>query len=94
MCFKDGKKLTGSTFSSTLVEGKKYLLKLIHASAGAMFTFMIDEHELEVIQTDLVSSILIQLHDNNEPLVFRCRSILTRPTHSSSASVSTIVITM
>lgn len=57
MCFKDGKKVTGSLFSSTFVEGKKYLLKLINASAGAMFVFMIDEHELEVIQTDLVSLI-------------------------------------
>ena len=55
MCFKDGKKLTGSLFSSTFVEGKRYLLKLINASAASMFIFMIDEHELEVIQTDLVS---------------------------------------
>lgn len=35
-------------------EGKRYLLKLINSSAEAMFIFSIDDHELEVIATDLV----------------------------------------
>ncbi|KAI9686327.1 MAG: hypothetical protein M1822_003672 [Bathelium mastoideum] len=36
------------------VKGKRYLLRLVNSSAAAMFIFSIDEHELEVIATDLV----------------------------------------
>lgn len=47
-------KSTGGPFATKFVEGKRYLLKLINGSAGSSFIFMIDEHDLEIIATDLV----------------------------------------
>lgn len=47
-------KQIGGTFNRTFVEGKRYLLKLINASADAMFIFAIDDHDLLVIAADLV----------------------------------------
>lgn len=44
----------GTYFEKTFVAGKRYLLRLINASAESMFIFSIDGHEMEVIQTDLV----------------------------------------
>lgn len=35
-------------------KGKRYLLRLVNASAESMFIFSIDGHKLEVIATDLV----------------------------------------
>lgn len=58
LCFSNhstsGVQLEGSTFQKNFTEGTRYLLKLVGSSAEAMFIFSIDEHELEVIQTDLV----------------------------------------
>lgn len=55
-CFdpNTGKQLEGGTFQTTFVPGTRYLMKLVNSAAEAMFIFSIDEHELEVIQTDLV----------------------------------------
>ena len=54
LCIQGGKQLAGSTYTKTFVKGKKYLMKLINGSAGAMFIFSIGGHELEVNHTDLV----------------------------------------
>ena len=57
-CFKDvngvSVKQTGGISKKIFEEGKRYLFKLINSSAEAMFIFSIDDHELEVIATDLV----------------------------------------
>ncbi|KAF2212680.1 hypothetical protein CERZMDRAFT_40654, partial [Cercospora zeae-maydis SCOH1-5] len=47
-------KCCGGRFNKTFVEGKRYLLQLINASSESMFIFAIDDHDLEVIQADLV----------------------------------------
>ncbi|KAK6393792.1 hypothetical protein LTR65_002169 [Meristemomyces frigidus] len=44
----------GGTYSQTFTPGKRYLFKLINTSAEAMFIFMIDGHDLLVIEADLV----------------------------------------
>ncbi|KAF2233008.1 multicopper oxidase [Viridothelium virens] len=44
----------GGPFVKTFQYGKRYLLRLVNSSAGSMFIFSIDGHELEVIATDLV----------------------------------------
>lgn len=45
---------TGGKYTTVFQEGKRYLLKLINASAESMFLFSIDEHDLTVIEADLV----------------------------------------
>ncbi|KAK5124046.1 hypothetical protein LTR85_002243 [Meristemomyces frigidus] len=47
-------KQVGGTYSQTFQTGKRYLFKLINTSAEAMFIFMIDGHDLLVIEADLV----------------------------------------
>ncbi|CAK1368130.1 Laccase-2 [Cercospora beticola] len=44
----------GGRFNKTFEEGKRYLLQLINASSESMFIFAIDDHDLQVIQADLV----------------------------------------
>lgn len=44
----------GSYFHKTFEKGKRYLLRLINASADAMFIVSIDNHNLTVISNDLV----------------------------------------
>ncbi|KAK4615403.1 Laccase-2 [Fulvia fulva] len=45
---------SGGIYAKTFEAGKRYLFQLINASADAMFIFAIDDHELEVIEADLV----------------------------------------
>lgn len=45
---------TGSYFETSFTQGKKHVLKLINGAAGTSFVFSIDNHNLTVIQTDLV----------------------------------------
>ncbi|KAF2089865.1 multicopper oxidase [Saccharata proteae CBS 121410] len=44
----------GSYLEQTFQQGKKYLLRLINASAATAFIFSIDGHNLTVVQNDLV----------------------------------------
>lgn len=44
----------GGYFEKILTKGKKYLLRLVNASAEAMFVFSIDGHTMQVISNDLV----------------------------------------
>ena len=55
-CFDPNTKerLSGGPFALNVTEGTRYLLKLVASSSEAHFIFSIDEHELEVIATDLV----------------------------------------
>lgn len=53
-CFEDGVRQSGGISRKVFQEGKKYLFKLINTSAASMFLFSIDDHELEVIEADLV----------------------------------------
>lgn len=45
---------SGGFFQKNFDKGKRYLLRLVNSSAGSMFIFSIDGHDLEVIETDLV----------------------------------------
>lgn len=54
LCTQALQQRKGSTYTKTFEKGKRYLMKLINGSAGAMFHFSIDGHDLEVVQTDLV----------------------------------------
>ena len=43
-----------TTFQQSFVKGKRYLIRLVNSSAGSMFIFSIDGHNLTVIANDLV----------------------------------------
>ncbi|KAI9696288.1 MAG: hypothetical protein M1820_008211 [Bogoriella megaspora] len=45
----------GNPYAMAFVPGKRYKLRLVNSSAGSMFLFSIDGHQLEVIATDLVA---------------------------------------
>ncbi|KAA8913747.1 multicopper oxidase-domain-containing protein, partial [Sphaerosporella brunnea] len=44
----------GSRFEAVVQKGKKYLLRIVNTSADMQYKFSIDNHMLEVVQTDFV----------------------------------------
>lgn len=67
---------TGSYFETSFTQGKKHVLRLVNGAAGTSFIFSIDNHNLTVIESDLVpiepyttTSLKINIGKLDTPLV-------------------------